>query len=171
MNQIVLTGFMGAGKSTVGKILAEKLALPLVDIDTEIQSEHQVSITEIFANLGEPAFRKLEHQMLTRALLQDAIISTGGGIILSDDNRMKLEAADFVVYLKTSPDTFLARLKGDTTRPLIQEKSRDEIIALCESRTKLYESVAHLILETDELTPEEIAVQIKQAFQTRKELL
>ncbi|MBA3925379.1 shikimate kinase [Listeria rustica] len=171
MEQIVLTGFMGAGKSTVGKILAKKLALPFVDIDTEIQSEHQISITEIFANLGEPAFRKLEHQMLTRALLQDAIISTGGGIILANDNRLKLEAADFVVYLKTSPDTFLSRLKGDTTRPLIQEKSKDEIIAIFEARTRLYESAAGLIVETDNLTPEEIADQIKQDFQTRKEQL
>ncbi|EUJ30842.1 shikimate kinase [Listeria cornellensis] len=169
MNQIVLTGFMGAGKSTVGKILAEKLRLPLIDIDTEIQSEHQISITEIFANLGEPVFRTIEHQTLTSALLKDAVISTGGGIILSNDNRSILESADFVVYLKTSPNTFLARLKGDTTRPLIQEKSREEIISLFESRTKLYEGVAHLILETDELTPEEIANQIKQDFEIRKE--
>lgn len=169
MNQIVLTGFMGAGKSTVGKILAEKLKLPLIDIDTEIQSEHQTSITEIFASLGEPAFRTIEHRTLTSALLRDAVISTGGGIVLSDDNRRILETADFVVYLKTSPDTFLARLKGDTTRPLIQEKSREEIIALFESRTKLYEDISSLILETDDLTPEEIANQIKQDFQIRKE--
>ncbi|MBC6308172.1 shikimate kinase [Listeria sp. FSL L7-1582] len=171
MKQIVLTGFMGAGKSTVGKILASKLTLPLVDIDTEIQFEHQASITEIFANLGEPAFRKLEHQMLTRTLLQEAVISTGGGIILDNDNRLKLGTADFVVYLKTSPDTFLSRLKGDTTRPLIQEKSKDEIIAIFEARTNLYESVAGLIVETDNLTPEEIADQIKRDFQTRKEQL
>ncbi|EUJ51174.1 shikimate kinase [Paenilisteria rocourtiae] len=169
MNQIVLTGFMGAGKSTVGKILAQELVLPLIDIDTEIEVKHQTSITEIFANLGESVFRNIEHQMLVSALSRDAIISTGGGIILSKDNRIQLGTANFVVYLKTSPSTFLNRLKGDTTRPLIQEKSKEEITALFESRTELYEEVADLILETDNLTPVEVAKIIKQDFQKRRE--
>ncbi|EUJ36531.1 shikimate kinase [Listeria weihenstephanensis FSL R9-0317] len=169
MRQIVLTGFMGAGKTTVGKLLSQTMQLPIIDIDTEIQLEQQASITEIFANLGEVKFRELEHQMLLRVLQKDAVISTGGGIILSPENRAELTAANFVVYLKTQPDSFLSRLKGDTTRPLIQEKSAKEIKDLFESRAQLYENSAHLTIETDELTPQEIANQIQQYFQERKE--
>ncbi|MBC6314619.1 shikimate kinase [Listeria grandensis] len=169
MNQVVLTGFMGAGKSTVGRILAENLALPLIDIDTEIQSKFQSSVTEIFARLGESVFRNEEHDMLMQVLQQEAVISTGGGIILSPQNRAKLQSADFVVYLKTSPDIFLKRLEGDTTRPLIQEKSPEEIKILFDSRTQLYEATSHLVIETDLLTPQEIAKKIKKEFQIRKE--
>ncbi|MBC2325377.1 shikimate kinase [Listeria booriae] len=168
MDQIVLTGFMGAGKSTVGKILADNLALPFIDIDSEIQREQGMLITDIFAQLGESKFRELEHQTLLQALQKNAVIATGGGIILSETNQSALKNANHVIYLKTNPQTFLTRLSGDTSRPLIQEKSPQEIQAIFDSRTHLYENTAHLIVETDNLTPDQIVDKIKNHFQLGK---
>lgn len=94
---IVLVGYMGAGKSTVAKLLAEKLAMPIVDLDKKIEESAQLPIPDIFAKQGEAAFRKLESQVLQESLQQTGIIATGGGVVLSKTNRDLLKDA-WVVF-------------------------------------------------------------------------
>ncbi|MGX7418278.1 shikimate kinase [Carnobacterium gallinarum] len=164
MDQIILTGFMGAGKTTVGQVLSELTNIAHTDIDSEIIEEQGCPVTEIFEKHGEQGFRDLEHQKLKEVIQRKAIISTGGGIVLRPENREVLKAFSPVVYLKTDPAVFLARLEGDTTRPLVQEKTPDEIRAIFEPRIKLYEETADLIIETDELNQEEVAEAILKAL-------
>lgn len=165
MNQIILTGFMGAGKTTVGEVLSQLMKLPHTDIDSEIIAEQGCPVTEIFEKAGEAGFRDLEHQKLKEVIQRQSIISTGGGIVLRPENREVLKACDApVVYLKTDPAIFLARLEGDTTRPLVQEKTPEEIRGIFEPRIQLYEETADLIIETDELNQEEVAAAILKAL-------
>ena len=114
MDQIILTGFMGAGKTTVGEILSELTALPQIDIDSEIIAEQGCPVSDIFEQKGEQGFRDLEHQKLKEVLQKKAIISTGGGIVLRPENREVLKSFSPVIYLKTDPAIFLERLEGDT---------------------------------------------------------
>lgn len=160
MNQIILTGFMGAGKTTVGEILSELTALPQIDIDSEIIAEQGCPVSDIFEQKGEQGFRDLEHQKLKEVLQKKAIISTGGGIVLRPENREVLKNFSPVIYLKTDPAIFLERLEGDTTRPLVQEKTPAEIRAIFEPRIQLYEETADFIIETDELNQAEVAAAI-----------
>lgn len=168
MRKIILTGFMGAGKTTVGQLLAELTASEHADIDSEIMEEQGMSVTELFANFGEQGFRDLEHQKLKEVVAKEAIISTGGGIILKPENRRILAEEYPVVYLKTDPAIFLERLKGDTTRPLVQEKTPAEIQAIFEPRIKLYEETADVIIETDQLTQIQVAQAILAALESGK---
>lgn len=160
MDQIILTGFMGAGKTTVGEILSELTALPQIDIDSEIIAEQDCPVSDIFEQRGEQGFRDLEHQKLKEVLQKKAIISTGGGIVLRPENREVLKRFSPVIYLKTDPAIFLERLEGDTTRPLVQEKTPAEIRAIFEPRIQLYEETADFIIETNELNQDEVAAAI-----------
>ncbi|EUJ29183.1 hypothetical protein MFLO_11380 [Listeria floridensis FSL S10-1187] len=116
---------MASGKTTVGEMLAAKTELPFIDIDKTIEKEAGIPIRTIFERHGEAAFRKMEQEQLRALQDTRAIISTGGGIILASETRAHLSANPAaVVYLKTSPSTFLKRLEGDKTRPLVQKKKR-----------------------------------------------
>lgn len=160
-NSVILIGFMGSGKTTVGRILADLLHVPFFDSDTEIEQRTGSTITEIFEQLGEPAFRTLEYQVLQELLCQTAVLSTGGGIIVSQENREVLTNCQTVVYLKTSPTIFLKRLADDQNRPLVQGKSSIDIQAIFEKRADWYEAVADMVVQTDFLTPIEVARKIQ----------
>lgn len=160
MKQVILVGFMGAGKTTVGQLLADKQHLPYYDIDEVIARDQQKSIPEIFDAYGESFFRELETAKLADLLTKEGIISTGGGIILNEKNRQLLRASSSVYYLQTSPETFLERLKNDTSRPLIQQKSQSEVAAIFRPRVPLYKAVSSFIVNTDHKTPEAIAAEI-----------
>lgn len=155
---ITLVGFMGTGKTATGRVLAERLARALLDMDTEIERREGRSIPDIFLESGEPYFRSLE-----RALVQelagrtDLVISAGGGIVLNPDNISDLERAGLVVCLEASPECILDRVQHETHRPLLQAADRlERIRALLDTRRRMYERVRFRI-HTDGQTPEQTA--------------
>ena len=160
MKNIVLVGFMGTGKTTVGELLAKQTGMPLVDMDALIMERAGKTINDIFANEGEPHFRNLEREMAQeRAAKKNLVISTGGGIVLNPDNISNFEQTGLTVCLLASPETVLERVKHDTTRPLLAGDKETQIIQLLKTRRPLYESVTHKI-DTNGLAPETIATAI-----------
>ena len=163
---IVLIGFMGSGKTTVGQALSVKCGREFLDTDALIEAEEGRKISEIFAKEGEGHFRTLENATLRRLLeSEDKIISTGGGIVTSVDNRKLLKDAGRVVYLRVKPETVVKRLKGDESRPLLLgEDKLEKVERLLSARRMLYEEVADLIIDVDNLTAAEIADKIGKNF-------
>lgn len=165
---ILLIGFMGAGKTSVGKILAERTGLPFLDTDQEIEKRAGMTIPEIFETKGEEGFRAVETETL-RALIEEseespspAVFSTGGGLPMREENRELLRQLGFCVYLKTSAGEVLCRLKGDTTRPLLRgDNVRERAEGLLKEREPFYEAASDCIVLTDQKTPEEIAEEIE----------
>ncbi|WP_311769794.1 shikimate kinase [Listeria seeligeri] len=157
IDQVILIGFMGAGKTTVGNILAKLANLPYIDIDEVIIHEQGMSVSDIFAKHGEKEFRRLEHEKLKELANTKAVIATGGGIVLNPENREVLKNTYPVIYLETKPEVFMNRLKGDTTRPLVQQKTPEEIRAIFEPRIQHYETSADFIVNTDNRNQQEVA--------------
>lgn len=169
MNQLILVGFMGAGKSTLGKLVAKELALDFVDLDEALVNKLQMTVAEFFEAYGEEAFRQEESQLLIDFACQPMILATGGGIVLKEVNRDVLKNAPMVIYLAVDPQVSLARIKGDqgTIRPLAVEKNMTELGELMASRQKLYEEVADVTINTSGLTEKEVLAEIlrvRQAF-------
>lgn len=162
MTQIVLIGFMGAGKTTVGSLLSEKLTAEFLDFDDMLVAEMGMSIQAYFDTYGEASFRKKETEVLQRAMARQAIISTGGGIVVKETNRELLKQLPYVVYLQTAPEEFVRRLQADHVhvRPLVVSKGPEEIVKLYTPREPLYEETAKIIIETTNKTPEEIVQEI-----------
>lgn len=167
MNHIILIGFMGCGKSTIGIRLSYRLKRTLEDTDRRIEREQGMSVSEIFALQGEESFRKMETQLLRKMETEpdSRIIATGGGLPLREENRTLLGRLGRVVYLRVRPETVYERLKNDTTRPLLQgEDPRGRIRALMEERAAAYETAADLIVDVDGMDPEEITQKIAAAM-------
>ena len=163
---IVLVGFMGTGKTTVAQLLAQKTGMPLVDMDSLIEQRAGKPITEIFATEGEAHFRALEHSLaLELAETSGQIISTGGGIVLNPKNTEALGKTGLEVCLLARPETILKRLRNDQSRPLLSGNKEEQIAQLLQQRAALYEAIPHT-LQTDELTPEQIAQQIYALYKT-----
>jgi len=166
MRNIVLVGFMGTGKTTVGELLAQQTGMPLLDMDSIIEDRAGKSINDIFAQDGEPYFRGLERELVRElASSRGHVISTGGGIVLNPENITDFESAGLVVCLLASPDTILDRVRHDTARPLLAGDKETKIIELLERRKPLYEAVAHKI-DTNGLQPQEIAKAIIRLYET-----
>ena len=166
MNSIILIGFMGAGKTTVGKELA-KNGFELIDTDAYIEEREKMSISDIFAQKGETYFRQAETKALKTLLEQDKqfVISCGGGMPLREKNRALLKKLGMVVYLRIRPETVLARLKGDTTRPLLQgDDSGEKVRTLMAQREACYMSGVDYVLNVDGKTPGELANEILSFF-------
>jgi shikimate kinase len=158
-HHIVLIGFMGSGKTTVGHLVAEKLAWPFVDTDALVIEEAGLSIPDIFAKEGEAGFRERESAVLARlATAPPRVIATGGGIVTQPQNAPLLRSLGFVVWLSASEADILARVSRNRNRPLLHTADpRQTIHDLLAQRRPLYESFAHLTIETHGLEPEEIA--------------
>lgn len=149
---VVLTGFMGCGKTTIGTRLAFLTKLECLDTDKLIEKREKKSISDIFAQDGEAAFRQMETDLLKNLVTKNGvrIYSVGGGTPVREENRELLRSLGIVVYLKVSPETVYERLKGDTTRPLLNcEDPLSRIKELLDSRREAYEESAHLIVEVD----------------------
>ena len=131
MTRIILIGFMGAGKTTVGRALSKDLGIPFYDLDWYIENRRRKTVAEIFAEQGEEGFRKIEHNMLHEvAEFEDVIISCGGGTPCFFDNIDYMNQQGQVVYLKATPDVLYKHLlMGKGERPLLKGKSQDELIA------------------------------------------
>jgi shikimate kinase len=167
ISNIVLIGFMGSGKSTVGKVLAPRLSKKFVDLDHMIVERAGRSIPEIFATDGEAAFRQLESQVLADVLTNsNQVISTGGGAVLAEANRQLMRENGLVVWLRTDVDVLIQRMQYDTTRPLLQGDAKANITRILEERREAY-NFATLEIDTGRLSVEEavqaIANYYKQA--------
>ncbi len=149
----------GSGKTTVGEILSRDLSVPLVDTDDEIVKAHG-EINKIFADFGEQYFRDLETEECKKLSLKDAVISTGGGTLIREENREILKATGKIVYLRTKVETIEKRLSGDDTRPLLKTGSVQDLFS---RRRGIYEGAADITVDTDDLSPEEIARRIEEA--------
>ena len=158
---ITLTGFMGSGKTTVGKVLADFLGCPFMDLDDLVVKKAGKSIPDIFAQDGEPAFRELEAQVLRKTVAKyaesTAVLALGGGAVLAPASAALLREKTVCIYLRATLETLLARLAGETAgRPLADASLADRLA----SREPIYEKTAHVIIDTDGLSPDEVADEI-----------
>lgn len=162
---IVLCGFMGCGKSTVGKLLAEKLGFELCDSDAVIEQREGTTINEIFANRGEQYFRALERDVIRELSARSGlVIATGGGAVMNPENAENLRKDGFVIHLDITPEAVLKRLESDTTRPLLMRNDKESAIReLLNKRNPIYSSVAHCTVDADDL-PEALARKIIELY-------
>jgi shikimate kinase len=164
----ILIGFMGCGKTTVGRQLAQGVSSFFVDLDEEICKTIGMSIDQYFTDFGETRFRALETKILQRYINSRGIISTGGGIILRKSNRKLLSAAPQVVFLQASLSCVWQRIQLDQNiiRPLA--KSKKALANLFYQRQHLYLEVANLIIQTDQLSPLEVVKEIQRGLYISK---
>jgi shikimate kinase len=147
--RIVLVGLPGSGKSTVGRQLSRRLAIPFTDSDSVIEQRLGCSIRSYFEREGEEAFRDVEEQVIADLCMREGVIATGGGSVLRAANRERLHASAHVVYLRATPEDVFRRVKHDKGRPLLQvadpmQRLRD----LYAQRDPLYRETAHFVIET-----------------------
>ena len=158
---IVLVGFMGTGKTSVGKLLAGRKGMQFVDMDDLIRQRTGKSIPRIFSEDGEAHFRALERALVVELCGQSGmVISTGGGIVLNPDNVADFNRTGAIVCLHASPEAILRRVCGDTDRPLLAGDDKGKkILALLEARRHLYAAIANRV-DTDDLSIEEVADKV-----------
>ena len=161
MRNIVLIGFMGTGKSSTGRCLAERLGMRFVDMDALIETRAGKPISQIFAEEGEPHFRQLERALAQELAGQTGlVIATGGGIVLNAANIADFARTGFVICLQATPDMILQRVGHETHRPLLATGDKlGRIRELLEKRQALYDAVPHQI-DTNGQTPDQVAERI-----------
>lgn len=167
---IVLTGFMGSGKSTTGLGLSYRIQCPLIDTDKMIEKRERMSIRKMFAARGEDYFRERETELLRELQNErgERIFSVGGGTPLREENVRLLRELGTVVYLKVSAGTVCERLKGDTARPLLQgENPEEKIRALLQEREARYMEAADIVIGTDGKKTVQVIEEIVAALEER----
>lgn len=162
MKNIFLIGFMGSGKSTISKMLSEKLNVKQAEMDEIIVQEQGMPITEIFEKFGEAHFRDIETNLVKQLQEENGIVvSCGGGAVLREENREMMKEAGVIVLLTAKPETILERVKDSTNRPILNGNMNVTYIAeLMEKRRACYEDAADIIVETDGKNCEEICEEI-----------
>lgn len=155
----VLVGAPGSGKSTVGRLLADRAGLPFTDVDAVIEERAGKPIAEIFADDGEPAFRELETAVTLELLPRPGVLSLGGGAVTSERIRDAL-AGHRVVWLRVSAGNAARRVGLNTARPLLLGNVHGKLVRLMAERQPLYQAVATQVVETDDLDPEQVVASI-----------
>ncbi|MBR1423736.1 MAG: shikimate kinase [Ruminococcus sp.] len=163
---IFLCGFMGCGKSTVGKVLSKKLGTSCIDLDAYIEQTEGMIIPEIFEKKGEPYFRETETKSLGALANEGKVIATGGGALLSDKNGKLAKSAGLVVFIDTDFDTCYSRIKDDPHRPIAFNSTREELLERYEYRKPLYKANSNCIV-SGSLSPVEIADEIVRIYKAR----
>lgn len=164
-NNIILCGFMGCGKSTVGKILAERLNFTFIDADSFIEERENMTVSEIFSKKGEPYFRSAETDV-TEILGKSngLVIATGGGMMLNPKNAENLNKTGLSFWIKVTPETVLQRLKNDTTRPLLQREDKETAVKeLMQLREPIYADACRYHID-GEGTALEVAERILESI-------
>lgn len=167
-SNLILVGPMGAGKSCIGRRLAERYGLRLADADREIEQRTGATVATIFECEGEPGFRARERATLAELLAQDGLLlATGGGAVLDPVNRALLRERGYVVHLQVSVEAQLERLARDRTRPLLARDDREEVLrTLSAQRAPLYADVADLRFDTERMTAAEAADKLAEQLDT-----
>lgn len=163
---IILIGFMGAGKSSVSASLNEKLGLEVVEMDQEIVEREGMSIADIFAIHGEEYFRNLETDLLIEMQSKsNVVVSCGGGAAMRERNIIEMKKNGKVILLTAEPETIYERVKDSTERPLLNGNMNVEYIAdLMDKRREKYEAAADIVIYTDKKTVEEISIELLDKF-------
>jgi shikimate kinase len=160
---IILTGFMGTGKTSVGTQLARDLDYTFVDTDSLIEADQGMSITSIFAKSGEPFFREVESRIIDQVMQREnQVVSTGGGAVIREQNRQAFKRAGFVICLSARPEVIYDRIKSETHRPLLQ--TPDPLIKIKEllaGRAKFY-SQADAVIDTSGKSVDDVIREIKE---------
>ncbi|WP_053368932.1 shikimate kinase [Bacillus sp. FJAT-27245] len=167
METIFLIGFMGSGKSTVGRLLGEKLGRRFIDTDEEIVRQEGKSINELFVEFGEAHFRELETASLKAHPKSQTVVATGGGAPLSENNRRVMKEEGIVIFLDAPADEILSRLKDDQTRPLLQGNKKKEIDERLSRRMPIYLESADIRIDTRGKNPERITEEIIASLKKR----
>lgn len=159
---LVLVGPMGAGKTSIGRRLAERFGLAFVDADHYVEERTGATIAAIFEHVGEAGFRERERAALAELLAGEGrLVATGGGAVLDADNRRLMREHGFVVYLQVGLEAQLRRLGRDRARPLLQRPDREQVLReLAVRREPLYREVADLVMATDGMTAAEAAARL-----------
>lgn len=167
MNNMILIGFMGCGKSTIGRLLGDSHSYSFIDTDEEIVKKQGRTINEIFATQGEPYFRTLETECIKELIKKEntipMVISVGGGLAMKEENQRLLHKLGTIIYLEASVETLWSRLKQDHNRPLLkQDNPKEYMIQLLHARQNTYQSLCDFSVTVDDKTGEQIVDEIRQ---------
>ncbi len=149
MRKIYLVGFMGCGKSAIGRRLSYFLKIPYYDMDREIVRQQGMTIPEIFEKFGEAYFRKLETEFLQNFRNESCIIATGGGVAISKENRKIMRRTGLVFFLDATFEDIYMRIKNDKNRPIVQKSTKAELQQLYSYRKKFYREAGHIQVLTE----------------------
>lgn len=162
---VLLVGFMGSGKSTVGRVLAERLSRPFIDLDGRIAVDSGRSVAEIFADEGEPGFRTRESRALASLSHElPSVVACGGGVVLEAGNRDLLLTLGTVVYLHVTADEAMRRCGTAFGRPLLEGRDASEVAVLLAQREPLYADVADVTVDTAGLSAENVAEHVEMSL-------
>jgi shikimate kinase len=169
IRNIALCGFMGTGKSAVGRMVAEQLHFAFLDTDTVIEARAGKRIAQIFADEGETFFRQLESKIVKELASRDrTVISTGGGLVVDPENMASLKQHAFVVCLWASPEAIYARVKDQNHRPLLKETEPLERIRMLLAERAPFYKEANVLLNTEIRSPREVAQQVLHQFRVAR---
>lgn len=162
--RVVLVGVMGAGKSTVGRLLAERWGVGFRDSDADVEASQGRTVQEIFVDLGEPAFRTLEREAVASALAEhDGVLALGGGAVL-DARTRELLAEHPVVFLRVGLSDAAHRVGLGVSRPLLLGNVRSNLKRFIDERAPVYEQVARHVVDTDGADPQTVAARVQEAL-------
>ncbi|MDD7428413.1 MAG: shikimate kinase [Oscillospiraceae bacterium] len=159
---VFLCGFMGCGKSTVGRELAALMDKPFTDMDSYIEKKAGMSIPEIFAEKGEKAFRTMETSAVKELAASDEVVACGGGAMLKSENAEAAAAGGIVVYLDADYETCYKRISGDKNRPIVMANTKESLEGIYNDRKALYTANSQISIKA-EGTPAQIAERIREA--------
>ena len=156
MTTVALVGLMGAGKSSVGQLVAARTGRPFVDVDVAIVERTGQTVRQLWEEGGEVAYRHLESEIVVESLRRDVVLAAPGGVVLDPAVRAALAGA-YVVWLRADPTTLALRVQHDDHRPLLGEHPREVLATMARDRAELYEQIADAVVDTDNLDAATVA--------------